>query len=192
VYHPEQWASHVLRREAEAAILPKMPAFLDGKYQPRDNDERLALVGVGRFTNRSLALARLFTDAFAADLNLAGDFRSGRRFSAARAAALVGCGRGEDGAGVGEPERARWRQQARQWLRADLAACHQALDRDPAMARYLWPIPMWRADPDLAGFFEPAELDKLPPNERKDCAALSQELSDLLARAGGTPQRAQQ
>jgi serine/threonine-protein kinase len=189
VLRPEQWVLHVLRREAEAAILPDLPAFLDGKYQPRDNDERLALLGVCQFTNRSLALTRLYTDAFAADPNLAGDFRSGLRFGAARAAALVGCGRGEDAAGVGEPERARWRQQARQWLRADLAACHQALDRDPATARNLWPIPMWRADPDLAGFFEPAELDKLPPDERKDCAALSKELSDLLARARGTPQR---
>jgi hypothetical protein len=51
---------------------------------------------------------------------------------------------------------------------------------------------MWRAEPGLAGFFEPAELDKLPLDERKDCAALSKELSDLLARAGGTPQRTEQ
>jgi serine/threonine-protein kinase len=189
---PEQWVLHVLRREAEAAILPDLPALLEGKYQPRDNDERFALLGVCQFTNRSLALARLYTDAFAADPNLGGDFRSGLRFSAARAAALVGCGRGEDAAGVVEPERARWRQQARQWLRADLAACHQALDRDLATARNLWPILMWQADPDLAGFFEPAELDKLPPEERNDCAALSKEIGDLLARARGTPQRTQQ
>jgi serine/threonine-protein kinase len=189
---PDRWVYHVLRREAEAMILPNMPAFLDGTYQPRDNDERLALLGACQFTNRSLAAARLYADAFAADPSLAEDFRSGRRFSAARAAALVGSGRGEDLAGVGEPERARWRQQARQWLRADLAACNQALDRDPATARNLWPITMWRADPDLAGFFEPAELDKLPPDERKDCAALSKEISDLHARARGMPQRTEQ
>jgi serine/threonine-protein kinase len=192
VTSPEVWVYHVLRREAEAMILPNMPAFLGGMYQPRDNDERLALLGVCQFTNRSLALARLYADAFAADPSLAEDYRSGRRFRAARAAALVGCGRGEDAAGVGEPERARWRQRARQWLRADLAACHRALDRDPATARKLWPIPMWLADPDLTGFFEPAELDKLPPDERKDCAALSKELSDLLVRAGSTPQRTAQ
>jgi serine/threonine-protein kinase len=192
VLNPEQWVPHVLRREAEAAILPDLPAFLDGKYQPRDNDERLALTGVSQFKNRSLALARLYTDAFAADPSLAEDFRSGRRYHAARAATLVGCGRGEDVAGVGEPERARWRQQARQWLRADLAAWNQALDRDPTTARNLWPLTMWRADPDLAGFFEPAEVNKLPRDERKDCAALSKEIGDFLARAGGTPQGTEQ
>jgi tetratricopeptide (TPR) repeat protein len=38
------WIRHVLRREAEDLILPNLPAFLDGKYQPLDNDERLALL----------------------------------------------------------------------------------------------------------------------------------------------------
>src|SRR5436190_23098788 len=39
------WIVHILRREAEAKILTNLPAFLDGKYQPGDNDERLALLG---------------------------------------------------------------------------------------------------------------------------------------------------
>ena len=51
---------HVLRREAEAMILPNLPAFLDGKYRPQDNDERLALLGVCQFTNRTCAAARLY------------------------------------------------------------------------------------------------------------------------------------
>src|SRR5262249_20895683 len=131
VGNPHGWISHVLRREAESLIVPNLPAFLAGEHQPRDNDERLALLGVCQFTNRCLALARFSAAAFAAAPSLAEYFRAGRRFSAARAAALVGSARGEDVAGVGEPERARWRQQARQWLRADLAAWNQALDRDP-------------------------------------------------------------
>jgi serine/threonine-protein kinase len=191
--NPDQWIFHVLRREAEATILPDLQAFLDGKHQPRDNDERLALLGVCQFANRSLALARLYTDAFAADPNLAGDFRSSVRFNAARAAALVGSGRGEDVAGLTESERARWRQQARQWLRADLAAWGQALDRDPSADRdFRRKVKMWRADQDLAGFFEPAELDKLLPDERTDCAALSKEFGDLVARAGSMPVRTEQ
>jgi tetratricopeptide (TPR) repeat protein len=183
VGNPHDWISHVLRREAESLIVPNLPAFLAGEYQPKDNDERLALLGVCQFTNRSLALARLYADAFAADPSLAEDHQSARRFRAARAAALVGSARGEDVAGVGEPERARWRQQARQWLRADLAAWNQALDRDPSAARA---VGVWRGDSELAGLFEPAELDKLPPDERKDCVALSKEIDDLLTRAGGT------
>jgi hypothetical protein len=33
--------------------------------------------------------------------------------------------------------------------------------------------------------FEPSELDKLPPDERTDCVALSKEIDGLLTRAGG-------
>jgi serine/threonine-protein kinase len=187
VGNPHDWISHVLRREAESLIVPNLPAFLAGEYQPRDNDERLALLGVCQFTNRSLALTRLYAGAFAADPSLAEDHQSARRFRAARAAALVGSARGEDVAGVGEPEQARWRQQARQWLRADLAAWNQALDRNPSAARDLLSrVGVWRGDSELAGLFEPAELDKLPPDERKDCVALSKEIDGLLTRAGGT------
>src|SRR5262249_15362923 len=172
VGNPHGWICHVLRREAESLIVPNLPAFLAGELQPRDNDERLALLAVYQFTNCSLALAGLYADAFAADPSLAEDHKPGRRFSAARAAALVGSARGEDIAGVGEPERARWRQQARKWLRADLAAWDQALDRDPSAARdLLSQVGAWRGNSELAGLFEPAELDKLPPDERKDCIA---------------------
>jgi serine/threonine-protein kinase len=76
-------------------------ACLDGKYRPRDNEERLALVGVCQFTNRPLALARLYADAFAADPGLTEDLAAGHRYRAARAAALAGCGRGEDAPGLG-------------------------------------------------------------------------------------------
>ena len=48
----DQWLWHVLRREAEAMIFPNTAAFLEGKYEPRDNTERLALLGVCRFQNR--------------------------------------------------------------------------------------------------------------------------------------------
>src|SRR5207247_11084973 len=36
------WICHVLRREAEGLILPNLPAFLEGKHQTPDKDERLA------------------------------------------------------------------------------------------------------------------------------------------------------
>src|SRR5262249_16902399 len=53
------WASHVLRREAEALILPNLPAFLRGDYQPQDNDERLALLGTCQFQDLPAAAPRL-------------------------------------------------------------------------------------------------------------------------------------
>ena len=95
----DQWLWHVLRREAEALIFPNTAAFFEGKYEPRDNTERLALVGACRFKNRTCAAARLYAEAFAADATLADDPRFSHRASAARAAALAGCGQGEDAAG---------------------------------------------------------------------------------------------
>src|SRR5262249_19234693 len=54
----DHWIWHVLRRDAEALIFPDIPSFLEGRYQPRDNIERLALLGVCRFKNLNLALVK--------------------------------------------------------------------------------------------------------------------------------------
>jgi tetratricopeptide (TPR) repeat protein len=175
---------HSLRREAERLILPNLPAFLDGNYQPQDNDERLALLGVCQFTNRTRAMARLYADAFDAGPSLADNLVAGHRYSAARAAALAGCGHGADAKGLGEEERAQWREQARQWLRADLAARSSALNAaSPATrAANRKALNRWRNEPDLACLRLADELNKLPAGERKDCLALWDEVAALLAR----------
>src|SRR5262249_56059390 len=80
----DHWIWHVLRREAEALIFPGTAAFLEGKRQPQDNTERLALLGVCRFNNRTRASARLYADAFAADPTLTVDPRARQRYYAAR------------------------------------------------------------------------------------------------------------
>jgi eukaryotic-like serine/threonine-protein kinase len=165
-------------------ILPNLPAFLDGKYQPQDNDERLALLGICQFKNRTRAMARLYADAFAAAPSLADDLGAGHRYNAARAAALAGCGHGEDATGLGEGERKQWRGQARQWLRADLAARAGALDADPTAARrgVREALTRWRKEPDLACVRDSGELDKLPADERQEFAALWADVAALLAR----------
>jgi tetratricopeptide (TPR) repeat protein len=178
---------HVLRREAEAMILPNLPKFLDGKYRPQDNDERLALLGVCQFTNRTGAAARLYSDAFAADAHLAEDLRAGHRYNATRAAALAGCGLRADEARLDESERTRWRRQAREWLRADLAAHATTLDSgspaDYALVRKT--VARWQADPDLAGLRESSAMANLPADERTECLALWQAVGNLLRRAQG-------
>jgi serine/threonine-protein kinase len=178
---------HVLRREAERMILPKLQDFLEGKHEPQDNDERLALLGVCQFSNRTLALARLYTEAFKAAPQLAQDLRYGHRYNAARAAALAGCGRGEDGVSLGQQERARWREQARQWLRADLAIWNKVLAAETAQARELVrrTLTSWRGDPDLAGLREPLALARLAADERKDCLGLWREVGVVLERSRG-------
>jgi serine/threonine-protein kinase len=176
------WSAHVLRREAEALILPNLAAFLDGKYQPQDNDERLALLGAGQFANRPLALARRFADAFAADPGLTESLAAGHRYRAARVAALAGCGRGEDTPGLGEEEAKHWREQAWQWLQADLIAWNQALASAPPASELRRTLKGWRYDPDLAGLREPVALEKLSAEERKKWLALWSEVGALLSR----------
>jgi tetratricopeptide (TPR) repeat protein len=201
------WIAHILRREAEALILPSMPAFLRGDYQPLDNDERLALVGICQFQGRCHAAARLYADAFATDPALSEDLASACRsraalgdkqpvsrveelaaecrYPAARCAALAGCGLGKDGAKLDEAERTRWRRQARDWLRADLAMWAKILDTSSRAARVMVSrlLTHWQADPDLAGLREPSALDKLSADERKECLALWKEVAAVLSRA---------
>jgi serine/threonine-protein kinase len=133
----DHWIWHLLRREAEALIFPNTAAFLEGRYQPQDNVERLALLGLCRFNDLNLASARLYAEAFAADPTLAEDPHLRHRYHAACAAALVGCGEGKDGGALSEAERACWRKQAHEWLQADLAAWARTPASGPQAARDL-------------------------------------------------------
>ena len=199
------WVNHILRREAEALVLPNLPAFLRGEYEARDNDERLALVGICQSQGRYHAAARLYAAAFTADPDLADTlttecrYRStgeepdyGRvesvnteaRYLAARCAALAGSGRGRDGAGLGQAERARWRQQARAWVRADLALWVKSLDggseQDLVLARRM--LTHWQAEPDLAGIRDLKALDEASAEERNECFALWDQVGAVLRR----------
>ncbi len=180
----DQWLWHVLRREAEALIFPNAAAFLEGKYEPRDNTERLALLGVCRFKDRTLASARLYADAFTADVTLADDPRVDHRCNAARSAALAGCGRGADASGLGETERRRWRDRAREWLQAELAARVRSFDADPTAARegIRKALARWREDPELACVRDPRELDRLDTDERKAYLAFWADVAAALIR----------
>lgn len=201
--HSTLWVSHVLRREAELMILPDLPAFLQGKYQPPDNDERLALQGICQSLRLDAAAAELYAQAFAADPALADGFtaecfrRASRegdphrqvevlktetRYLAARCAASAGCGRGDDGPRLNEAQRMRWRTQSRQWLQADLTAWTKLLDGGfetaPDLARKM--LTLWQVEPDFVGLREPNELKKLPAQERAPWIALWKQIADVI------------
>jgi len=111
--------------------------------------------------------------------------QSGRRYSAACAAALAGCGGGADGAKLGEEERARWRTQAGAWLRADLEAWARKPESGPAADRVKvqQSLARWGTDRDLAGLRDPDALDRLPPAERQECRTLWADIDALIRRA---------
>jgi serine/threonine-protein kinase len=183
--NPGMWLCHVLRREAEALILPNLPAFLEGTYQPEDNDERLALLGVCQFKGLNRTAARLYADAFAADPALAEDWKTENRYRAAGCAALAGCGHGADGARLHEAERTRWRRQARTWLQADLVLHARRLDGgNPADATaVLLLLRRWLTAPALTGVRGAEALVRLPAEEREEWSQFWAEVEAVRRKA---------
>jgi serine/threonine-protein kinase len=175
------WICHILRREAEALILPNLQAFLEGKHQPQDNYERVALLGVCQFQGLRLTTARLYADAFIADPKLADNLQAGHRYRAARYAVLAAAGQGKDAQKLDDQERAQLRRQALDWLRADLAAWAKVPDRALAQ-KTLRP---WQHDADLAGVRDEEALAKLPQAESEGWRQLWSGVAELLRKPGG-------
>jgi serine/threonine-protein kinase len=177
----DAWISHILRREAEALILPNLPAFLKGEYQPRDNDERLALVGVCQFNGRHRTVAGLYADALAADPKLTADLTVGHRYRAACFAVVAAVGDGSDAEKLEDRERARLRRQALEWLRADLAAWAKTIDRTLVQNT----LRHWQQDISFAGVRDKEALAKLPQAEAEDWGRFWSDVADLLQKSGG-------
>jgi hypothetical protein len=143
----------------------------------------LALALVSLEQKKYFAAAGYYAEAFAARPQLTADVDSPHRYNAACSAALAGCGRGEDAAKLEDPERARLRQQALDWLRADLAAWGQLLDKGldktgMAVRTLRW----WQQDPDFTGVRGDA-LAKLPEAERQQWQQLWADVEQTLRNA---------
>jgi tetratricopeptide (TPR) repeat protein len=187
-YPSAQWV-----RDAEQAITlaARLPAVLTGDEAPKDAAEELAFAKLCYDMGRHSAATGLFAEALKADRKLAEDRQTQYRYAAACAAALAGCGHGKDAPPPDEAARAGLRTQARDWLRAELAAWSKLIESGPPQARpaIAQTLEHWKVDPDLAGLREPDELAKLPKDEQTACRALWAEVDDLLAKGrGGTKQ----
>jgi tetratricopeptide (TPR) repeat protein/tRNA A-37 threonylcarbamoyl transferase component Bud32 len=148
----------------------KLSAILQGKLGVRDSD-RPALAELCQLPSKRLYVssARLWEEAFTANPALAEDLNEGHRYKAACAAALAGCGQGEDAARLDDRERARWRNQALKWLRADLELWSRdlGLDQPQKRADARRVLAKWRKDSALAGLRDRDRLGKLPEGERE-------------------------
>ena len=85
---------------------------------------------------------------------------------------------------MGEPEKARWRKQAIDWLKADLAHWTRQVEAGKPEAKGLvrQKLEHWKDDTDLAGIRDEAAVKGLPEDEQKDCRALWAEVDALLKR----------
>ena len=100
-------------------------------------------------------------------------------------AALAASGQGQDRPPPDDAERAKFRGQALQWLKSELAAWSRVLDSGPAemKARVAPTLKHWKVDTDLAGIRDPGPLSKLPEAEQKSWRTLWADVEALLTRA---------
>src|SRR5262249_33910607 len=104
---------------------------------------------------------------------------------AARAAALAGCGKGDDTAGLDDKERVRWRQQALTWMNAAIDMRRQHLKANTAQARegVRLTLAPWPKHVEPAGVREVSELAKLPEAELNQWQQFWSEVADVLRQA---------
>jgi hypothetical protein len=133
------------------------------------------------------AAVRFYAEAFTAQPKLAENAQSVHRYNAACAAALSGCGVGEDAEKLDDQERTRLRRQALDWLRADLEAWGRFLDKEAdnaqSKANVIRMLQHWLMDPDFAGVRGPEALARLPEAERQTWHKLWGDVRNLLTQA---------
>jgi tetratricopeptide (TPR) repeat protein len=176
-----EWVEHARRLEAAEA---RLPALLKGEPAPSDALELFDLAWVAYTQKLFHAAGRFYAEGLSKGPELVSDLDRTYRYNGACAAALAGSGRGKDADSLEEGDRARWRRQAREWLRADLklwearAAGGKPEDRDKVRRN----LEHSQRDPDLAGIREKEALSKLPPAEAQFCRKLWKDVAGLLER----------
>jgi serine/threonine-protein kinase len=184
-YPSAQW---VKQCEHLVELDGKLPAILSGKKQPGDADQRNEYAQVCQMKHLYASAARLFQEVFTAQPGLAASPENGLRYNAACAAALAGCGKGDDKPALADEERARWRRQALDWLRAELAGWRtwrrQQADSDAPAVRIALrkTLQHWREDSDLAGVRDEPALAGLPEAERAEWKAIWADVEKTLAK----------
>jgi tetratricopeptide (TPR) repeat protein len=150
------------------ALEAELPAILEKGAPVKNPADALALAQMClRYKKLYAAAAGFYADAFAAP-KLPDNLLLSHRYDAARAAALAGCRKGADAAGLGKGKCSRLREQALDWLRADLAVLTQAVADDPReQANIAATLQDWQQNPDLTSVRHPWALLRLPADERK-------------------------
>ncbi len=182
---PNRLAERVRETERLVELDSKLPATLSGQAKPSDALETLGFAQLCYKKKLHGASARFWAEAFQAQPKLAEDMKVQNRYNAACAAALAGSGAGKDDPKLGDAAKARWRKQALDWLKADLAAWSKILESGPPQARpaIAQTLQHWKADTDLNGLRDAAALAKLPEDEQKACRALWAGVDALLAKS---------
>jgi tetratricopeptide (TPR) repeat protein len=188
--HAQIEAHRLQSVERLARFDERLPAVLQGKDHPKDAAERLtfATLCILPCRKRYATAARFYAEVFAGEFLLQ-DWQAAYHCGAACAAALAGCGQGQDVATLGIKERARLRSQALNWLRPELDRWDHLSDQARfAAAKTLQGC---LVNPDFVGVRGKEALAKLPEAERstwqKLWADAESKAVEALARTQGMP-----
>jgi hypothetical protein len=130
------------------------------------------------------AAARFYEEALRAEPKL----NARHRYNAACAAALAAAGKGKDDPAPDESARAKLREQALDWLVAELKAWRRvSMIVEPGNKELVAStLDHWKGDPDLAGIRDTQELAKLPDEERAALKQLWDDVDGLLTKVKGS------
>jgi serine/threonine-protein kinase len=172
---------------AMAAFDARLRAIVKGEQRPNDVGERLQLAERAYEIARYAAAARLLQEALELDPRLGDDRQAQHRYNAACAAAQAGSGRGKDDPAPSEPQKTKLRQQALDWLTAELGDWAKLLATADNEQRggIKQTLEHWQQDNDLASIRDEAELAKLSETERLAFRKLWADVDALLKKASG-------
>jgi tetratricopeptide (TPR) repeat protein len=162
-------AADLADAERQAAQAARLPAVLHGDDKPKDAAEGLEFALLAYHARLYGLSARLYAESFRLDSMLAGDMVAQHRYMAACSAALAASDKGSDEPPLDGAAKGKWRQQALDWLSADLAYGTKLVQSDPSDLAECVNLRLrrWKADPDLASIRDEDALDELPETERR-------------------------
>ena len=179
------WRSSAIRDPAMVALDARLSAIIKGDQQPKDNAERLPLRAEGLRQGAARDGRPALGRGPRRPIPKLGDDRQARhRYNAACAAALAGCGKGKDDPPPDDAARAKLRQQALDWLKAELSAWKRvSMIVEPGNKELRrQTLAHWKQDADLAGIRDEPGLAKCPEAERKEWQALWADVDALRRR----------
>jgi len=179
---PDQRDLEGMLRLAERGI--EFRQLLASESDDLETVERMVLIEYCRLPWKQLhfASAQQYRKAFRSEPKLvANPAAAPHRYDAACAAVRAAAGEGNDSDQLTGEEKSQWRQQALEWLQADLEIrIASAASEDPEVSGpAVSALKDWLSDPDLASVREQASLEQLPEQEHRNWESLWQQVNSV-------------
>ena len=165
--YPSQWVADC---EHLLAMEKLLKAVLDGTKQPKNSEEQIELARVANLVGLYAESVKMCAEALAKEPAAADPGKSPIRYQAASCAAVAGAGEGQEKQAIDEKDKANWRAQAIEWLKADLGYWKKQVGTGTAdsLAIIRQTLEHWKTDANLTGIRDEQALEaRLPEAERK-------------------------